>query len=180
MSSVHTDYTFKILLLGSAAVGKTSLVQRFVHDRFDSSYLMTIGMEPSEKHVVLKDGTKVALSIWDLAGQDRFRLIRPTFYKGAKAALLVFDLTRSTTLKNIKKWDKEFIDNCGSKVIKILVGNKDDLQKERAISGSECEDMNKKIKSKMYLTTSALSGKHVDEAFSKIAEELVERAKKMD
>ena len=56
----------------------------------------------------------------------------------------------------------------------------DDLQKERAISESECEDMNKKIKSKMYLKTSALSGKHVDDAFSKIAEELVERAKKMD
>lgn len=180
MSRSQPDYNFKILLLGSAAVGKTSLVQRFVHDRFDSSYLMTIGMEPSEKRVNLKDGTKVALSIWDLAGQDRFRFIRPTFYKGAKAAILVFDLTRSTTLKDIKKWDKEFIDNCGSKVVKILVGNKDDLQKERAISESECEAMNKKIKSKIQFNTSALSGKKVDEAFSKIAELLVDQAKKMD
>ena len=98
MSGSQPDYNFKILLLGSAAVGKTSLVQRFVHDRFDSSYLMTIGMEPSEKHVKLKDGTNVALSIWDLAGQDRFRFIRHTFYKGAKAALIVFDLTRAATL----------------------------------------------------------------------------------
>ncbi len=180
MSRSQPDYNFKILLLGSAAVGKTSLVQRFVHDRFDSSYLMTIGMEPSEKRVNLKDGTKVALSIWDLAGQDRFRFIRPTFYKGAKAAILVFDLTRSTTLKDIKKWDKEFIDNCGSKVVKILVGNKEDLQKERAISESECEVMNKKIKSKIRFNTSALSGKHVDEAFSRIAELLVEQAREMD
>ena len=177
MSNSQPDYNFKVLLLGSAAVGKTSLVQRFVHDRFDSSYLMTIGMEPSEKHVDLKDGTRVALSIWDLAGQDRFRFIRPTFYKGAKAALLVFDLTRSTTLKDIRKWDKEFLDNCGSKVVKVLVGNKDDLKKEKSISKQECEDMNTKTKSKMYFTTSALSGKHVDEAFLKIAELLVQQAK---
>ncbi|MBY9001941.1 MAG: GTP-binding protein [Candidatus Heimdallarchaeota archaeon] len=180
MTSSQPDYNFKVLLLGSAAVGKTSLVQKFVHDRFDSSYLMTIGMEPSEKHVNLKDGTKVALSIWDLAGQDRFRFIRPTFYKGAKAALLVFDLTRSTTLKDIRKWDKEFIDNCGSKVVKILVGNKEDLQKEKAISESECEDMNSKTKSKMYFNTSALSGKHVNEAFLKIAELLVKHAREME
>ena len=79
--SSQPDFNFKILLLGNAAVGKTSLVQRFVHDRFDSSYLMTIGMEPSEKHVKLKDGTHVALSIWDLAGQERLRFIRHTFYK---------------------------------------------------------------------------------------------------
>jgi GTPase SAR1 family protein len=116
MSSSQPDYNFKILLLGSAAVGKTSLVQRFVH----------------------------------------------------------------ATLKDIKKWDKEFIDNCGSKVVKILVGNKEDLQKEKAISVSECEAMNKKIKSKIQFNTSALSGKHVDEAFSKIAELLVEQAKEMD
>ena len=131
--SGQPDYNFKILLLGDAAVGKTSLVQRFVHDRFDSSYLMTIGMEPSEKHVELKDGTKVALSIWDLAGQERFRFIRHTFYKGAKAALIVFDLTRSATLKSIQKWNKEFVENCGSSVVKILVGNKEDLKKKKRL-----------------------------------------------
>jgi len=136
--SSQPDFNFKILLLGNAAVGKTSLVQRFVHDRFDNSYLMTIGMEPSEKHVKLKDGTNVALSIWDLAGQERFRFIRHTFYKGAKAALLVFDLTREATLKELKKWDKEFIDNCGASVIKVLVGNKQDLKNQIAVSRNCC------------------------------------------
>ena len=77
--SKQPDYNFKILLLGEAAVGKTSLVQRFVHDRFDASYLMTIGMEPSEKHVKLEDGTRVALSIWDLSSppEPRYRVGSP-------------------------------------------------------------------------------------------------------
>ncbi|MHA1829875.1 MAG: Rab family GTPase [Candidatus Heimdallarchaeaceae archaeon] len=170
------DYNFKILLLGDAAVGKTSLVQRFVHDRFDTSYLMTIGMEPSEKHVSLQDGTLVALSIWDLAGQDRFQFIRHTFYKGAKAALLVFDLTRSSTLKNVQKWNKEFVENCGSDVVKILVGNKNDLSDQIDVSENECTKLSTKIQSNLYIQTSALTGEHVDNAFTKIAEELVKKA----
>ena len=145
--SKQPDYNFKILLLGDAAVGKTSLVQRFVHDRFDSSYLMTIGMEPSEKLVDLNDGTRVALSIWDLAGQERFQLIRHTFYTGAKAALLVYDLTRASTLKNVQKWSKEFVDNCGKDVVKVLVGNKEDLKNQIAVSKKECTEVQTKLKS---------------------------------
>ena len=179
MSKIQPDYNFKILLLGDAAVGKTSLVQRFVHDRFDSSYLMTIGMEPSEKHVDLKDGTRVALSIWDLAGQERFRFIRHTFYTGAKAAILVYDLTRSATLKDVKKWDKEFVENCGSNVVKVLVGNKEDLKNQIAIEQSESDDVHKKIKSHLNIKTSALTGAQVDDAFTKIAELLVKQSNKM-
>ena len=178
MSKLQPDYNFKILLLGDAAVGKTSLVQRFVHDRFDSSYLMTIGMEPSEKHVHLNDGTRVALSIWDLAGQERFRFIRHTFYTGAKAALLVYDLTRAATLKNIQKWSKEFVENCGKDVVKVLVGNKEDLKDQIAVSKKECEEVHIKIKSYSSFRTSALTGAHVDETFVEIAEHLVKQAKK--
>jgi small GTP-binding protein len=176
--NIQPDYNFKILLLGNAAVGKTSLVQRFVHDRFDSSYLMTIGMEPSEKLVELKNGTKVALSIWDLAGQERFSFIRHTFYKGAKAALLVFDLTRQATLKDIQNWSKEFVDNCGAKAIKILIGNKDDLKNQIAVSKKECDEINTKIKSEIYIRTSALTGNHVEESFTKLAELLVKQSEK--
>ncbi len=180
MSNLQPDYNFKILLLGDAAVGKTSLVQRFVHDRFESSYLMTIGMEPSEKLVALEDGTKVALSIWDLAGQERFQFIRHTFYTGAKAALLVYDLTRAATLKNAQKWSKEFVENCGKDVVKILVGNKEDLKDQVAVSNKECDEAHTKIKSHKSFRTSALTGAHVEEAFTEIAELLVKQSKKHD
>jgi len=178
MSKVQPDYNYKILLLGSAAVGKTSLVQRFVHDRFDSSYLMTIGMEPSEKHIDLEDGTRVALSIWDLAGQERFRFIRHTFYKGARAALLVYDLTRAATLKDVQKWEKEFVDNCGKDVIKVLVGNKEDLKNQIAVSKKEYNAVHTKIKSHYSIRTSALTGNHVEEIFTNIAHLLVNQSKK--
>ena len=178
--SKQPDYNFKILLLGEAAVGKTSLVQRFVHDRFDASYLMTIGMEPSEKHVKLEDGTRVALSIWDLAGQERFRFIRHTFYTGAKAALIVFDLTRSATLKNVQKWSKEFVENCGKDVVKILVGNKNDLKDQVDVDKQSCEEMSKKIKTELYIKTSALTGDHVENAFAQLAELLVKNAKQIE
>lgn len=177
MRRVQADYNFKILLLGDAAVGKTSLVQRFVHNRFAKSYLMTIGMEPSEKFVELENGTVIALSIWDLAGQERFRFIRHTFYKGAKAALLVFDLTRSSTLENIVKWDKEFTNHCGKDALKILVGNKSDLQDQIAVSDKECQSMNEQIGSKYYIPTSALTGEHVNDAFMYIAKQLFEKYK---
>ncbi len=178
MSKIQPDYNYKVLLLGSAAVGKTSLVQRFVHDRFDSSYLMTIGMEPSEKHIDLEDGTRVALSIWDLAGQERFRFIRHTFYKGARAALLVYDLTRAATLKDVQKWEKEFVDNCGKDVIKVLVGNKEDLKNQIAVSKKEYDEVHTKIKSHYSIRTSALTGNHVEEAFNNIAHLLVNQSKK--
>lgn len=178
MSKIQPDYNYKVLLLGSAAVGKTSLVQRFVHDRFDSSYLMTIGMEPSEKHIDLEDGTRVALSIWDLAGQERFRFIRHTFYKGARAALLVYDLTRAATLKDVQKWEKELVDNCGNDVIKVLVGNKKDLKNQIAVSKKEYETVHTKIKSHYSIRTSALTGNQVEEAFTNIAQLLVNQSKK--
>ncbi|MCK4845683.1 MAG: GTP-binding protein [Candidatus Heimdallarchaeota archaeon] len=173
MSRIQPDYNFKILLLGDAAVGKTSLVQKFVHDKFAESYLMTIGMEPSERFVTLKNGTIVALSIWDLAGQERFRFIRHTFYRGAKAALLVFDLTRDSTLKNVKKWNQEFIDNCGKETHTLLIGNKNDLQNKIAVSDDECQKMNTKIKGFDFIKTSALTGEQVEDAFTKLAGLLV-------
>jgi small GTP-binding protein len=140
---------------------------------------MTIGMEPSEKHVDLEDGTRVALSIWDLAGQERFKFIRHTFYTGAKAALLVYDLTRAATLKSVHTWGKEFVENCGKDVVKILVGNKEDLKDQIAVSKKECDEAHTKLKSLSNFRTSALTGAHVDEAFTEIAELLVKQARKM-
>ncbi len=172
----HPDYNFKIVLLGDAAVGKTSLVQRFVHDKFSTSYLMTIGMEPSEKFITLKDGTLVALSIWDLAGQDRFKFIRHTFFKGAKAAMIVFDLTRDSSLKNTEQWYQELYTNAGSNTVKVLVGNKNDLKDQISVSDKECKTMKEKIKCFDFIKTSALTGDAVNKAFEEMANMLVKQA----
>ncbi|NHJ33568.1 MAG: GTP-binding protein, partial [Asgard group archaeon] len=92
-----STYIFKVLLIGEAAVGKTSLTIKFIHGKFKSDYLLTVGMEPYSKYIKMGNDM-VTLSIWDIAGQQRFDVFRTMFFRGAKAALLVFDLTRPVTL----------------------------------------------------------------------------------
>lgn len=173
---MHPDYNFKVVLLGAAAVGKTSLVQRFIHDKFSQNYLLTIGMEPSEKYIELDNGTIVALSIWDIAGQARFKFIRHNFFKGAKASLLVFDLTRESTLQDLKEWNKELIEICGPNVVTIVVGNKKDLTDKISVSDEECKEVVESIGSNKFIKTSALTGEHVNEAFRDLAHNLVKQA----
>ena len=98
-----STYIFKVLLIGEAAVGKTSLTIKFIHGKFKSDYLLTVGMEPYSKYIKMGNDM-VTLSIWDIAGQQRFDVFRTMFFRGAKAALLVFDLTRPITLTKLQDW----------------------------------------------------------------------------
>jgi small GTP-binding protein len=115
----------KVIVAGDGNVGKTSLVRRFCEGRFETSRIMTIGVDFQTKVVTLPEAT-VKLSIWDIAGQERFSVIRTGFYRGSLAAALVYDLTAPETLKNLVTWYFEI-----TKVIKdqkfVVVGNKADL-----------------------------------------------------
>ena len=95
-------YVFKIVLIGPGAVGKTSLLQRFVHNKFSEGYSLTIGVDFLSKEVKVEPGESARLTIWDVGGQERFRFMRSRFYDGASGALLVFDLSRAQTYKEIK------------------------------------------------------------------------------
>ncbi|NHJ41388.1 MAG: GTP-binding protein [Asgard group archaeon] len=169
-------FIFKVLLIGEAAVGKTSLTLKFVHGKFKSDYILTVGMEPYSKYV--KIGNDMAtLSIWDIAGQQRFDVFRTMFFRGAKAALLVFDLTRPATLAKLEEWHEDLLKNAGSDVIKILVGNKNDLEDYRSVSTKDALAFARKIKALTYIETSAKTGDNVDESFKAITLRLVEKAK---
>ena len=172
-----SSYIFKVLLIGEAAVGKTSLTMKFISGKFKSDYLLTVGMEPYSKYVNVGDDM-VTLSIWDIAGQQRFDVFRTMFFRGAKAALLVFDLTRPATLAKLDSWHKDLIKNAGKDVVPILVGNKNDLIDLRSVPKKDAIAYAKKIKALAYIETSAKTGENVDESFTKITEKLVERAKK--
>ncbi|HUU77618.1 MAG TPA: Rab family GTPase [candidate division Zixibacteria bacterium] len=174
----ESSYIFKVLLIGEAAVGKTSLTLKFVHGKFKSDYLLTVGMEPYSKYITVGNNT-VTLSIWDIAGQQRFDVFRTMFFRGAKAALLVFDLTRPATLSKLQNWYEDLIKNAGKDVLTILVGNKNDLEDLRSVSNKEAIAFAKKIKALTYIETSAKTGENVDESFKMITEKLVERAQGM-
>ena len=170
MSSPIPSFTYKILLIGSGGVGKTSLVNKFVHGTFSKTYLHTIGMQPSSKYMKIKN-IDICLSIFDIAGDKSFKTLREMFYKGSKGALVTFDLTNKDSFNDVEVWLKEAKKKSKDQLF-ILVGNKNDL-KNRAVSNEEGKKMAEKLKCISYLETSALSGDCVEEAFTMLGEKLL-------
>ena len=127
------DYTFKVLMLGEASVGKTSLTKRYVQGLFNPDEKLTIGVDFYIKKVEI-DNKKVKLQIWDLGGEQRFRFLLPTYCLGANATIFMYDITRLNTLENIHSWLSIVYQRSGLIPI-MLVGSKLDLEKqERSVS----------------------------------------------
>ena len=175
MSKKSSSYTFKILLLGDGAVGKTSLVQRFVHNSFQESYLMTIGMEPSSRYDEI-DGVPITYSLWDIAGSQHFTSIRSMYYRGVMGALVIFDKTRPESLENIRTWI-EPLRQYSPDVMIVLVGNKNDLPDQK-VSKAQAQKYAKKHKCLKYIETSAKTGEFVGEAFHMIGRLLLDKFQK--
>ena len=172
MSIKQAAHTFKLLLLGDPAVGKTALVQRFVHAKFRKDYVLTIGMEPYVKNVTIKKKL-LCLHLFDIAGSARFSKLRTMFYRGARGALITFDLTRRETFENIPAWIEDAREQVKGPTFYILVGNKNDLTGDREVKKAEGLEMAKKHNFIQYIETSALTGKGVEDAFNNIATHLL-------
>ena len=157
----------KVCLLGDFAVGKTSLIRRFVEGRFDDKYLSTIGVKISRKTLEREDH-RLNLLIWDLAGGDDFSKASANYLRGAAGALLVCDLTRATTLVTLTDYAQQ-LRAMDETAVLILVGNKADLLDERQISDEALATVAETFAAP-YLLTSALTGHHVEDAFYHLAE----------
>jgi small GTP-binding protein len=154
----------KVMLLGDGNVGKTSLARRFCEGKFEQSRVLTIGVDFQTKVVQLKSGS-VKLSIWDVAGQPRFQVVRETFYRGCLAAALIFDLTDLNSLLNLDKWLAE-IKAFAPNTKFLIAGNKFDLYgKEICLEGKEFAVQHKLP----YIETSAATGKGVEDLFIGLA-----------
>ena len=151
-------------MLGDPAVGKTSLVRRFVHDEFDDKYITTFGTKPVKKIVDLDEDT-VNLIIWDIAGHITESL-SSRYFSGASGALIVCDLTRERTLESVENWYSRLIKNEGKVPVKLLL-NKSDLEDWKF--GKEDIDYNGMDP----MLTSAKTGNNVEDAFSNLAESII-------
>lgn len=166
------DFLFKIIFLGEPAVGKTSLVGRYVYDSFEGDYLATIGTDIHVKMMQIDDVT-VKLVIWDIAGQDTFAQLRRAYYHNASGAFFVFDTTRVDTIRRIDEWIGTLFGVTG-KIPLVLVENKVDLP-----SGIT-DDARSQIATKYkvdIVPTSAKEDTNVEEAFTKMTREILSKSR---
>jgi small GTP-binding protein len=174
-----------MILAGEPAVGKTSLVSRYVHGKFKKSYKLTVGLDVSSKELEINGKETVMISISDIGGQARFETIRNIFYKGTHLAMLVYDVTRPLTLeKLVNVWSKEVRQfnptREGEPPVQMLViGNKIDLKNERMIRREEGEKVAKDIQAIGHIETSAKNNKNVDNAFHKLAKVFLDKVEKL-
>ena len=177
-------FKWKIVVVGNAAVGKTSLIKRYTADTFEKDYISTLGMQFS-KYEEDVAGEKVELLLWDLAGQESFSTLRDRFYAGSSGAIIVFSLAPEEleTYNHVPKWLSDVKKACGNIPI-LLFGNKADLVDQNALATSpdyttsdvhvlKFAQDNKIIK---YYRTSALTGQDVKEAFQTLVIKLYQRA----
>ncbi len=169
------DMLFKVLLVGNSGVGKSSLFLRFVDEIWEDSFVPTIGVDFKIK-TLLMENKKIKLQIWDTAGEERFRTIISSYYKGAHGILLVYDITLKESFESLNDWLNEIKKNTSKNIVKVLIGNKIDLNDKRVISFDEAKEFadNNSMK---YIETSAKTSTNVDQAFGLIGVELMKSFK---
>jgi len=164
-------YILKITLLGEKNVGKTSLVYRYIENKFRESYKATLGVNLLKKDMEV-DGNSVSAQIWDLGGQDSFKSLRKLYLEGANGALVMFDLTERKTFDKLNEWVESFKEARGEQPI-VLIGNKSDLENQRKITDMEASNYAKENNMELMLT-SAKTGQNVEEAFIKLTKRILD------
>lgn len=169
-------YLFKYIIVGDTAVGKSCLLLQFTDKRFQPIHDLTIGVEFGSRTVTIDDNP-VKLQIWDTAGQEKFRSITRSYYRGTGGALLVYDITRRETFEHLTEW----LDDCrkysSSNTTVMLIGNKSDLEDKREVTTAEGEAF-AKANGLFFLEVSAKTAANVDEAFIATAKHIYEKAER--
>ncbi len=170
----HYDFTFKILLLGDASVGKTSFTKRYCYNIFNPSERLTIGVDFHVKTIEINN-KKIKLQIWDVGGEERFRFLLPTYCLGSNAAFLLYDITRPSTLDNISEW-MTIVRQKGGSIPIMLVGSKNDLSKSaRQVPRDYGIQIAEKNNMASFVEISAKENVNVDEAFKVLTDLTLEK-----
>jgi len=179
-------YKFKFIIVGDKAVGKSSIVRRFVENKFTIDYRSTLGLNVLS-HSMKFYGNEAHFSLWDLGGQEYFKRFRKTYYTGTQAAFIVFDVCERETFTNVKKWYEELKEFLGNKNIPIvIVGNKIDLSDQRSVQYKEGIALIDELTQQnindylSYIETSALTGENIEEAFRLIAYHYIMKSKERE
>ena len=164
------DMIFKIVLIGDTSVGKTNILSKYLTDEFDPESKATVGVEFGTKNFKIENNI-VKVQIWDTAGQERYRSITNAYYKGAKGALLVYDITNKKSFDNLDRWISDLKTNGDEKISIVLLGNKSDLESQRVISTEEGKNKAELFKF-AFMETSALNGSNIEKSFDELIKEV--------
>ncbi len=169
---------FKICLIGDGGVGKTAIIEHILGKRVQSTYMLTIGADISTYQPT--DHLDYKFQFWDLAGQKRFDVVRALFYRGSHAAIIVFDVTRPESLRNLQTWQEELLKYVGMKIPCVVVGNKCDLPAE--VKKEDIERFLVMLEERLssvtyspnipYIETSALNGIKVFDVINALTKEI--------
>ncbi len=169
---------YKVLLVGDANVGKSSMIRRLLLDEFDPDYKATVGVDLSAAALNLGPDRPVILTLIDLGGQSDFTALRTQYYKGAHAAVFVFDVSDRTTFDDLAFWYEGVRSNvfpaAGGEPLLLVVGNKSDVRESREVSSEEGAGFARQI-GVSYIETSAKTGHNITELFEMVAEQAYER-----
>lgn len=178
--STRKKNILKVIILGDSGVGKTSLMHRYVNDKYSQQYKATIGADFLTKEVAVDD--KLAtMQVWDTAGQERFQSLGVAFYRGADCCVLVYDVTNTKSFENIKTWRDEFLVHANVSSPEtfpfIILGNKIDAEEnKKVVSAKTAQELAKQLGEVPLFLTSAKSAINVDMAFEEIARNALQQS----
>lgn len=164
------DYKIKIIVVGDSGVGKTNLINRFASDKFDINSKATIGVEFVYKTLKINKEV-IKVEVWDTAGQERYRAITSSYYKGAKGAIIVYDITNEDSFNNVESWMNEVTKKGKTDMQFLLVGNKKDLINDKKVTEQKGIDKAKELNMNLF-EASALEKTNVNEAFNYLVKEI--------
>jgi Ras-related protein Rab-11A len=171
MENKEYDLLFKLILIGDSYVGKSNILLKYLKNQFNENSKTTIGVEFGTKNIIINN-KRIKIQILDTAGQERYRSITSAYYKGAKGALIVYDITRKNTFDNIDKWITDLKLNGDKNICIIILGNKSDLIDKREINKNDGIKKAEMYKT-AFLETSALNGDNISKAFDELIEQIV-------
>ena len=166
------DFILKVCIFGDGGVGKSTLIKRYLTGTFDESTSITIGVDFHIKKLQV-EGKHITLQLWDFAGEERFRMLLPTYMRGAKGGMFLYDITRYTSLKNLEAW-LEVVRSIDKTIPLIMVGSKLDLHEFRSVESEFAMELATELDFSGYAECSSKSGQFVEEVFELLTRVIME------
>ena len=168
------EYSFKIIIVGDISVGKTSIINRFIENKFTPEIKSTLKNENLKKKINIDNTTIATLNIWDTIGDERFRILTRQFYQDSHGALLIFDITNKETFNKLEIWIKDIIENTPPDCILMIIGNKYDLNENRQVSYDDANILSQRFNI-FYYEVSAKNGNNIALAFEQLTYRIIDK-----